>query len=155
MPAPQESVDAFVERARAALPNERITSYKIRHYGSREIGDAIIALVKSGEKTGTFSLAAEFEGQAESAPALGDHYVVTAFDGTPALLLRITAVELVPFVGISHEHVQVEGPKARSVAVWRKIHWEYWGAGLRTQGKEPSEDMPVIFQRFELLFPKS
>lgn len=155
MNASPTAVESFVERARAALPNEQIDRYKIRSYGSsRAIGDAIIALVLSGEKTGTFSLASDFDGQPEQAPSVGDYYVVTNFAGEPALLFRITAVEQVPFRGINAEHVLVEGPAARTVPVWRKIHWDYWGALLRARGSEPSEDMPVIFQRFELLFPQ-
>ena len=149
------AVEAFVERARAALPEEKITRYKVRHYGnSRAIGDAIIPLVRDGEKTGTFSLAAEFDGKPDDAPSVGDYYVVTDFDGDPALLFRITEIEHVPFVGINATHVQVEGPAARTVEVWRKIHWDYWGSILRARGSEPSEDMPVIFQRFKLLFAR-
>ena len=154
MSASTPVVEAFVARARAALPHENIGRYKTRTYSSsRAVGDAIIGLILSGEKTGTFSLAAEFDDQPDAIPQVGDYYVITNFDGEPALLYRVTAIEQVPFTGINDEHVQVEGPAARTVAVWRKIHWDYWGAILRAQGREPSETMPVIFQRFELLFP--
>ena len=57
-------------------------------------------------------------------------------------------------LGINHEHVQVEGPNARKVEVWRGIHWDYFGNIMRSMGREPSMQMPVIFHRFELLYPR-
>jgi uncharacterized protein YhfF len=149
------TVEQFVAAARTALPDEHIGPFKVRTYGgSKAMADIIVPLVLSGEKTGTFALAAEFDDDPSRAPRVGDDYVVTYFDGTPALLQRITEVQVVPFEGIDHDHVQVEGPKARDVAVWRGIHWDYWGGMLRARGREPSPQMPVIFQRFRVLFPR-
>ena len=118
------------------------------------MGDVLVPLILAGEKTGTFALAAEFESDPSRAPEVGDWYVVTWFDGPPALIYRVTFVETVPFEGINHDHVQVEGPTARDVKAWRDIHWPYWGAMLRQQGREPSMQMPVIFHRYEVVYPK-
>jgi uncharacterized protein YhfF len=150
------AVAEFVERARRARPNERIDSYKVRTFGnSAAISDVIVPLILSRAKTGTFALESEFERAPSEAPRVGDNYVVTHFGGDPVLLYRLTEVERVPFSDISHAHVQVEGPNARTVPVWREIHWAYWGGILRAQGREPSEDMPVLFQRFEVIFPEA
>jgi uncharacterized protein YhfF len=147
-------IEPFVAAARAALPGERIDHYKVRTFGgSKAMSDIIVPLIETRQKTGTFALAAEFEANPARAPQVGDLYVVTHLDGTPALLYRITFVETVPFEGIDHDHVQVEGPKARDVGVWRDIHWDYFGAIMRSMGREPSMRMPIVFQRFEVLFP--
>jgi uncharacterized protein YhfF len=149
------AVAEFVAHARRARPNDHIESYKVRTFGnSAAISNVILPLILSGEKTGTFALESEFEHAPTEVPRAGDHYVVTHFGGEPALLYRLTEVERVPFAQISHAHVQVEGPNARTVPVWRKIHWAYWGGILRAQGREPREDMPVLFQRFEVIFPE-
>ncbi len=149
------AVEAFVAEARRARPDVAIDRYKVRSYGnSQAMADIIVPLILQGEKTGTFAQASEFEADPAAAPAVGDLYVVTQWDGIPALLYRITAVERVPFEGINHQHVQVEGPNARDVTIWRKIHWDYWGGMLRAKGREPSMQMPVIFSRFELLHPR-
>lgn len=147
-------IEQFVAAARAALPGERIDRYKVRTFGgSKAMSDIIVPLIETRQKTGTFALAAEFESDPARAPQVGDLYVVTHFDGTPAVLYRITFVETVPFEGIDHDHVQVEGPKARDVGVWRGIHWDYFGAIMRSMGREGSMQMPIVFQRFEVLFP--
>lgn len=150
-----QDVEEFLAAARAAVPPHLIGAVKVRTFGSSAaMADVIIDLIAAGEKTGTFALAAEFDAAPEQAPAVGDLYVVTRFQGPAVLLYRITAIERVPFEGINHDHVQVEGPSARTVEVWRKIHWDYWGGLLRARGREPDMQMPVIFQRFEVLYPR-
>lgn len=150
------AVERFIAEARAALPGESIGSFKVRTYGGSEaMSNIIVPLILQGQKTGTFAMAAEYEQDPAAAPQVGDLYVVTWFDGRPALLYRITVVERVPFEGINHDHVQVEGPNARQVEIWRKIHWDYWGGMLRQRGLEPSMQMPVVFSRFQLLYPKT
>jgi uncharacterized protein YhfF len=149
------AVEEFVAAARSVNPDAAIGRCKVRTFGgSPAMANIIIPLILTGQKTGTFALASEFEADPAAAPRVGEDYVVTWFEGPPALLYRVTEVEQVPFEGISHQHVQVEGPNARSVEVWRKIHWDYWGATLRRQGREPSMSMPVIFHRFEVLYPR-
>ncbi len=119
------------------------------------MADVIVPLILRGEKTGTFALEAEIEIGGGSAPQVGDHYVVTRFDGEPVLIYRLIAVERVPYQEIAERHTAVEGPGARSVEMWRKIHWDYWGTWLRSMGREPTLDMPVLFQRFQVVFPDS
>lgn len=143
----------FLAAARAALPGEPLHSFQVRSFGgSAAMADVLIDLIARGEKTGTFALEAEFEGAPERVPVQGGRVVVTRFDGPPVLLYRLTEVTRVPYRDIGPQHVAVEGPNARNVEVWRGIHWPYWGNMLRARGREPSEDMTVIFQRFELLF---
>lgn len=119
------------------------------------MADVIVPLILRGEKTGTFALESEFAADPSATPRVGDHYVVTRFSGEPVLIYRISAVERVPFEAIDAHHTAVEGPGARAVEVWRKIHWDYWGSLLRASGHEPTLDMPVLFQRFAVVFPES
>ncbi len=143
----------FLAAARAALPGESLTRYQVRSFGgSAAMADILIDLIARGEKTGTFAMEAEFDGAPERVPIQGGLVVVTRFQGPPVLLYRLTEVTRVAYRDIGPQHVAVEGPNARNVEVWRGIHWPYWGGILRARGREPSEDMMVIFQRFELLF---
>lgn len=149
------AIEEFIAAARSVNPDAAIEHCKVRTFGgSAAMANIIIPLILNGEKTGTFALASEFDSDPAAAPQVGEDYVVTWFEGPPALLYRVTEVEIVPFEGIDHAHVQVEGPGARSVEVWRKIHWDYWGGMLRRLGREPSMAMPVIFHRFEVLYPR-
>jgi uncharacterized protein YhfF len=149
------AVEAFLNEARAALPALKIGKVQVRSFGgSAALGDTLIALIASGEKTGTFAMEAEFEDAPQRRPVAGGLVVVTRFNGPPVLLYELTEVTRVAFRDIGPQHVAVEGPNARDVEVWRRIHWPYWGAMLQARGREPSLDMPVIFQRFNLLFSR-
>ena len=148
-----EEVTRFLERVRAAMPALDLSAVKVRTFGgSKAMADVIVPLIEQGEKTGTFAMAWEFRNDPAAAPQLNDLYVVTDFEGHPVLLYRVSLVETVAFEDIGPQHVAVEGPNARDVTVWRNIHWPYWGGMLRAQGEEPSMRMPVIFQKFEVLF---
>ena len=143
----------FLAAAQAALPAESLQRFQVRSFGgSAAMADTLISLIASGAKTGTFALEAEFADAPQRRPLNGGLVVVTRFDGAPVLLYRLTEVTTVPYRDIGPQHVAVEGPNARDVAVWRNIHWPYWGDWLRARGLEPAQDMPVVFQRFELLF---
>ena len=146
-------LEEFVAAARRALPDSRLDRYRVRSFGrNAALAAELIALIARGEKTGTFSLAAEFEARPEDAPRVGDAYVVTHFDGTPALIYRITETQTLPFTAIAPCHVEVEGPRLRELAAWRRVHRDYWTPMLRSIGRELGDDTPVIFQRFRVLF---
>jgi uncharacterized protein YhfF len=150
--APDDAVSAWVAAARRAAPHEPIQSWKRRTFGnSAALADMLIGLIASGEKTGTFSLPAEFRDTPAAAPVVGDYYVVTRFDGRPALLYRVTEVETLPFAAIGERHVAVEGPTLREVEAWARYHWDYWTAVLARRGESPTPTMPIIFQRFTLI----
>ena len=151
MPSESPQIEAFLAGARAALPGEDLSRFKVRHFGP--MGNVLVPLIASGEKTGTFALAEDFAADPAAAPATGDLYVVLDAEGRPALLYRILEAYTLPFGDIAHEHVQVEGRQARTVEAWRAIHWPYWGATLRARGRDVSMQTPVIFQRFSVLYP--
>jgi uncharacterized protein YhfF len=41
----------------------------------------------------------------------------------------------------------------RSLAYWRNAHWHYFSGRCRALGKALSMDMPVICERFKVVFP--
>jgi len=148
----EELIARFIAEAQRAAPAGSIAPLKRRSFGnSAEMADVLIGLIAAGDKTGTFSVPAEFRDRPEAAPVVGDHFLVTRFDGRPALLYRVTEVETLPFEAIAQRHVECEGPQLRDVAAWRAVHWDYWTGILALVGERPSLEMPVIFQRFHVL----
>lgn len=141
---------------REALPADTARqAYRTRSFGNDPaVSRLILDLILAGEKTGTFAVDWEFEDRPEDRPAAGDLYVVTDHTGAPTALLRITATELVPFNEVGERHVQCEGPRLRAVEPWRKLHWDFWTRTLARIGREPAADMPILYQEFELLYPK-
>ena len=147
------SPSEFWQACQRALPEDTVgRPFRVRRFGDDPVmSKRLLELVKMREKTGTFAVDWEFETRPSERPRVGDLLVVTDAAGEPGALIRITAVELLPFSAVGDEHVQCEGPGLRDLALWRKVHWDYWTRTLQALGREPAEDMPIVYQRFELL----
>jgi len=81
--------------------------------------------------------------------------VVTGFDGHPKCVVRTTEIRRIPYNEVDAEFAFDEGEGDQSLDYWRGVHWEYFSLQCAEMGIEPSETMPVICERFELLYPAS
>ena len=84
-------------------------------------------------------------------PVLGGYAVVTEFDGTPKLVVRTVALELLTFETVTEEHTRFEELEARPLQGWRDIHWAYFTRFLAPYGMKPEKNMPVVMERFEIV----
>jgi uncharacterized protein YhfF len=148
-----QTIDEFWQACQRALPQETAgTTWRVRRFGDDPaMARRLLDLVRTGEKSGTFAVDWEFEANPRERPAPGDLYVVTDAAGEPGALIRITRTAVVPFSAISAGDIRCEGPALRDLALWRKVHWDFWSRRLRATGREPAEDMPVLCQWFALL----
>jgi len=146
-------IEEYWEACRRERPAETAgRGYRVKCFGSDPaMSRLLLDLIRGGQKTGTFALEWEFEDRPEDRPAPGDLTIVTDAGGEPGALIRIAGTEVVPFSAIGAEHLRHEGPALREPAAWRKVHWAFWTPALRAMGREPSDDMPILVQRFELL----
>lgn len=151
----QEQLDGFWAQARAACPDAGLAaSYQVRWIGlDDETTQQIFELIAAGDKTGTFTLPWVVERTGQPDPAEGDCIILIAFDGTPTQLVRLTHIQRVPFGAITAEHTAVDGTPVRALEVWKPLHTQYWNAMLAPWSMTVSEDMPVLIEKFELLFP--
>ena len=110
-------------------------------------------LVKQGIKTATAPSLWYFETQRESLPGPGDLQVITDWAGEAQCVIRTIRVEIVPFNEVSAEHAAAEGEGDRSLAFWRRVHWDYYHRELEGSSFAPREDMPIVCKRFEVVYP--
>lgn len=115
-----------------------------------EHADSLLALVLGGIKTGTASSLWDYDAEGEAIPAVGDLSII--LDGTeaPCAVLEVTAVDVVPFDEVTEEHARAEGEDDRTLVSWRSIHEAFWREHSE-QGFSP--DMPVVCERFRVVFP--
>lgn len=118
------------------------------------LADELLGLVLDGTKTGTSTALAELEHADEPLPARGDLSIVTDGAGRPGALIRTTRVETVPFDQVDAEFAASEGEGDRTLASWRAEHERSWRRVLEPLGAELSPGMPVVTERFELLYPR-
>lgn len=144
-------LDAFWTNAKIAsptLPDE----YQVRWIGiDRETTLQVIELIRSGDKTGTFTLPWVVEHTEQTTPLVGDTIILIDFDGHPHLIVRLTHIETVAFGDITETHTAIDGPPVRDLSIWKPLHTDYWNGMLAPFGKRVSDAMPVWVEKFELL----
>lgn len=115
---------------------------------SPAMADELAALVVEGRKTATASALADYESAGEPLPQRGDLFIIVDGAGEPRALIRTTDVRVVPFSQVDADHAAAEAEGDGSLERWRSGHRDFFE---RTIGF--TEDMPVVLERFELLYP--
>jgi len=124
------------------------------HFCDNEVdADACAGLVLAGRKRATAPSLWFFESRGLSLPAVDDLEIVTNWNGIAQCIIRTTAVRVVRFVDVTEEHARLEGEGGGSLEFWRAAHWTYYQRELKGTGYAPAEDMPVVCQYFEVVFP--
>jgi len=119
-----------------------------------ELADELLELVLTGKKTGTSTLAIELERQGEKMPRVGDCNVILGGKGKPTAIIRTTSVEIKPFSEVEEAFAHSEGEDDRTLESWRREHLKYWTRVGQKLGFAMKEDLLVICQNFELVYPK-
>lgn len=117
-----------------------------------EQADDLLALVLDGTKTATAGALWDYEAEQEELPEVGALSIVLDGQGRPRALIETTAVAVVPFAEVDAEHAHAEGEDDRSLASWRRIHEEFFTA-YPSHDRGFSATMPVVLERFRLLYP--
>ena len=130
--------------------------YQVWYFGNTAgLADELVELVLAGKKRATTSLESEFQDKPEEAPIERGYSVVTDFYGHPKCIVRTIEVRTIPYNEVDAEFAFEEGEGDQSLDYWRGVHWDYFNRQCIELGVQPSETMPVICERFELLYPAS
>ncbi|EWS99812.1 RNA-binding protein [Intrasporangium oryzae NRRL B-24470] len=116
-----------------------------------EQADELLALVLSGIKTATSGALWDYEAEGEELPTPGALDIVTDGRGVPHALIVTTQVDIVPFDEVGAEHAFLEGEGDRSLGTWREVHERFFTEHA-VHGRGFSRDMPVVLQRFAVLY---
>jgi uncharacterized protein YhfF len=142
---------AFVE-ARPELAGPE-TRYSAWHFCDNQAdADELVELVLAGRKRATAGDLWSYEAEDEPLPRPGDLSVVTDWSGAGRCVIRTTSVEVVPFEEVSEDFAAAEGEGDGTLAFWRRAHWAAFSRELEGGERAPRQDMPVVCERFELVF---
>jgi uncharacterized protein YhfF len=150
-PSPQ--IQAFWRRCASKMAHPpKSNFYRVRHFGDNaEMAARLLILIRSGEKSITFTTPRLYEGDRGRTPMPGDLTVITDLAGSPGALVRTSWVRTMPFNEISERESQYEGAPVRPLEAWRKVHWSFFTRALAPFGEQPSATMPVTVEKFELV----
>ena len=115
--------------------------------------DGLAELTRTGVKTATASAGPLYELEGEPLPEAGEYSVILDSRDEAVCVIRTTRVYTVPFNQVTAEHARREGEGDRSLAYWRRVHKDFFRAGLEEDGLEFSPSMPVVCEEFEVVYP--
>jgi len=129
------------------------TAYQCWHFGdSAELANDLIEQVVNGPKRATAGLLWSQELDPRLAPVEGGYSVVTEYDGTPRAVIRTTQIDVRRFGDVDATFAWDEGEGDRTLDWWRDAHRRYFARECASLGRVASDDMPIVLERFELLF---
>jgi uncharacterized protein YhfF len=119
---------------------------------SPRLADELGTLIVAGTKTATCSALWEYEADGEPLPRIGLKTIVLDGNGDPLCIVETTKVEVRPYKEIDARFAYEEGEGERSLEYWRDAHWRYFSRTLPDVGKEPTMDMPLVCERFRVIY---
>lgn len=149
-------IEAYWQAYLAALPAGspvREKKYVAEGWGdSPEMADELGALIVAGVKTATCSALWEWEAEGNPVPEVGLLTIVLDGRDEPLCIVETTEVTIRPYNQVDASFAYDEGEGDRSLAYWREAHWRFFSRTLPKIEKTPTEDMPLVCERFRVVY---
>lgn len=109
------------------------------------------ALVLAGRKTLNCSSVYSFDIDMIPLPKPHDYYVVTDVNDNPVCIVQNKNISVMAFKDVTWDIAQKEGEYS-NIEQWRQAHIEFFEDEAALMGYEFSEDMPLLFEEFEVVY---
>lgn len=119
---------------------------------SPELADKLLEPVLSGLKTATCSALWEWEHEGNDIPHVGLHTVILNGKKEPRCIIETTEVTIRKYNEVDEVFAKDEGEGDLSLDYWRDAHKRFFTRTLPAIGKEFSEDMPLVCERFKVVW---
>jgi len=116
--------------------------------------DTLAKLVVDGIKTATCSGHIFYELENEPLPTTEDYNIILNSDDKPVAITKTVEVTIVPMNEVSEEFATAEGEGDRTDQYWWEVHEEFFRNELHAIGREFTEDMLLVCERFEVIHVK-
>jgi uncharacterized protein YhfF len=135
-------------------PDQAWDTPVVEHFGgSRAAADLLLGLVLAGGKRATAALVRDFADQGELLPRIGSHWIACDGDGRPRVVLRSLELRIGRADSVDDAFARDEGEGDRNREEWLDGHARYWRRQLAALGEEWDPSMPVVFERFAVVWP--
>ena len=115
-----------------------------------KMANSLARLVLEGKKRATSSSLWGYEMEGEEIPKEGEKSVITLFDETPLCVVENKRVRIIPFKEITFALAVLEG-EDENLESWQENHRAFFLEEGRVIGYTFCEDMPVVFEEFEVI----
>lgn len=119
---------------------------------SPEMADELGALIAAGKKTATCSALWEWDAAGETPPEAGTVTVVMDGGGEPLCIIESIEVTVRKYKEVDSAFAREEGEGDLSLEYWREAHRRFFSRSLSKIGREFSENIPLVCERFRLIY---
>ena len=150
------AINEFWQNFLTATGKDSATTYlEAFHFDlSETIANDLLALVLAGVKKATAGSLLAYHLSGERIPQPGDYRIITDWAGNPHCVIETTRVTILPFDEITYDICKREG-EDDNLASWQKSHRRFFTEEGKALGYEFTEKMPVVFEDFEVVYPKN
>jgi uncharacterized protein YhfF len=138
----------------ARATNLQGARYTIASFGdSPAMAEELLALVLSGRKRATASLARDYQRMHSQAfPSVGEYIVWLAGSGRPRCITQTISVSVKPLSQVDDQFAWDEGEGDRSRAWWLTAHRAYFARQAEREGFPLHDAIETVFERFVLVW---
>ena len=152
----KESVNAYWQKFLSTLPADspyRAKTFTEGGYGdSPELANELIQLILIRRKTATCGSLWQQEAEGTPLPKVGDIWVELDEYGNPVCITETLEVTVQKYNEVGADFARDEGEGDLSLDYWRKAHKNYFSRVLSKIGREFSEDMLLVCERFKVIY---
>jgi uncharacterized protein YhfF len=152
----KETTDAYWQEFLSTLPSDspyHTKTYSEGGYGdSPELMDELIQLVLEGKKTATCGALWEYVYEGEQIPKVGAVWVELDGNDNPVCITETVEVNIRNYNEVDADFAHDEGEGDQSLEYWREAHKNFFSRTLPKIGKGFSEDMPLVCERFRVIY---
>lgn len=149
----QAEIESYWENFLAAHPSYRGKPYIVEPFGDNPaLADELGNLVLSGRKSATCSAVWEYEVNGEPFPQVGTLWLVLDGRNEPMCVVETIEVTVRAYNEVDEDFARAEGEDDLTLASWREGHRRFFTRTLTTIGRDFSEDMPLICERFRVIY---
>lgn len=124
-------------------------------HNNKEDADRLANLVLNGKKKAGSGLYLWYKEANADLPKIGVKHIITDFDGNAKAIIEIKKVDTIPFNQISETYAAMDmGTDIEPLKKWRNAHWDFFKSTLQESENKPTEEMLVVCESFETIWPK-
>jgi uncharacterized protein YhfF len=130
--------------------------YEVFRIGnSPAAADEGAALIRQGLKTATSSLLWAYEATKKPLPEVGSLSILIDSRGDPVCVVEALTVDVKAFADVDAAFAYDYGEWDRTLETWRARCWELNAPRCHALGKMPTPQMPLVCERFAVVYPSS
>jgi len=130
---------------------EQPTAVVAEQFGFEEHADELAQLIIDGKKTATCSAHVLYELENCPLPEAGLYTIILNSSNDPVAIIRTNEIQLIKMNEVPEELALAEGEGDLTFEYWWNGHKKFFTMELKEHGLEFSEDMLLVFERFEVV----